>query len=54
MIQGFTAVHCAINVAVKAFRQSGEEVFFSFAKWETVSPMPHLAISSASLDYECL
>ena len=39
---------CAINVAVKAFHQIGEE-FFPFAKWETVSPMAQLAIGSASL-----
>ena len=40
---------CTINVAVKAFRQIGEELFFPFAKWETVSPMAQLAIGSASL-----
>ena len=39
-----------VNVAVKAFRQIGEE-FFPFAKWETVSPMAQLVIGSASLDF---
>ena len=39
---------CAINMALKAFRQIGEQ-FFSFFKWETVSPMAQLAISSASI-----
>ena len=41
-------------MAIKAFRQTGEELFFPFAKWETVSPMAPLAIGSASLGYTVL
>ena len=51
MIHGFTASYTTmhINVAIKTFRQIGEEFFFPFAKWETVSPMVQLAIGSAIL-----
>ena len=41
----------AVNKTIKAFRQIGEKILFSFAKWKTVSPMAQMAIDSASLAY---